>query len=250
MYNYNFIKKTSCLIFIVFCICLVLSICIFPNQKIFAEQNVTSEYAQCDKMSVKFAEKTENRWFSPAYRIYYASKDDYSNWTTDPVYPKFYDGTKGYALNDELFKVDGTDSSGTTRIEPVHGLGAANNINAQSYATINISQFRTIESSYKCEVNDDTRKLKDLQADLKVENSDVQVYYGKALYRVATGAGQRWGNWNYANLNVGVNQASTTITFNGPQCVQVVVIYEIRENPTLWFYQYYHIVGVYRFDIV
>lgn len=231
-----------------------------PNKIVFAEtisnsESLTSEniVAFSNDNDATFSTKPEPRWFSLAYRIIYAEKDDYSSWTTEAV-QSHYSSTStvaSFAINDELFALYGTDATGEeVRLEPVNSLSAANNITAVTSARIRFDHFREVTTSSggdRLNLNDDTRKLKDISASsgLRISKNETQILYGKILYRSVSGSGETWGTWNYIDLTSNVE-----LPFYQP-CNQIAIIYEIREKGPNWWnlYQYHHLVAIYRFDI-
>lgn len=262
----NFIKSKNTFILVITLVIILLGsfgisanfIC--PKNIVFAETISDSEsifsdsiIAFSDENAATFSTKPEPRWFSLAYRIIYAEKDDYSSWTTEAV-QSHYSSTStvaSFAINDELFALYGTDATGEeVRLEPVNSLTAANNITAVSCANIRFDRFREVTTSSggdRLNLNDDTRKLKDISASsgLRISGNETQILYGKILYRSVSGSGQTWGTWNYIDLASNID-----LYFTQP-CNQIAIIYEIREKGPNWWnlYQYHHLVAIYRFDI-
>ncbi len=220
----------------------------------------TSDFAYAFNSSTKANSNTDSarfdsiqpKWYTEAYRLAYASNDNYSARTYSAVLPNYYSPSGGITataipLNDEMYSVDGTDNVGFTRIQPVTNLSDVNNITAQGYANIVFNNFRSIPSVYNCSMRNDTRKMKDLTSEFAISGDNTTVYYGKIMYRTAPYSGASWSGWNYIDLTHGAS-----LNFYASKCVQIVVLYEIREEAHNIFKPvvYHHIVGIYRFDIV
>lgn len=228
-----------------------------PLLSVSAEE-ISGSNVVSDEEAPTFKEIPQTRWMELAYRLNYAEKDDYSSWTTSAKSTAYSSNSSrlgGYAINDEIFSLTGTDEEGSHRLEPVNSLSAANNISAVSYAEIQIEYFRCVDKSYengkendeKIYINTDTRKLSDVSGGLGLSGVSATVGKGKVLYRSSYTENGLWGSWNYSNLVT----SGMTLRFTAPYN-QIAIIYELREEgPTvLNLYKYHHIVGIYRFNVV
>lgn len=226
------------------------------TESVVAAETSDQDIVRSDENAITIAEQSQKRWFTAAETIIYAHEDDYSNWDTgdiDSYYEEQSSGgitVSGFYINQELFSVEGVDSNGTTRLVPVYSLNAANNITAESYAQIFVTQIREVTSSYggdRLSLSNDTRKLSDVYDGLRVESSE-KVGYGKLLYRSSSTANSYWGSWNQIDL-----VDNLTLTFTAPYN-QIAIIYEIEEkHPNAWLpliKHYHHLVAIYRFNVV
>lgn len=237
---------------IVICVCSVILFLPVKESSAFAYELNSNSIAQGNSDANYFDNTVSTRWYTEAYRLAYASNDNYSSHTYNAIYPYYYSPSGGITaaaipLNDEMYSVDGTDNAGATRIQPVLSLGDGNNVFAQGHASITFNNFRGIPTAYNCSMRNDTRAIKNLYSELAISGNNTTVYYGKIMYRTAAAVGANWSGWGYIDLTNGAS-----LYFNGSQCVQIVVIYEIREEAPNIFkpVKYHHVVGIYRFDIV
>ena len=226
------------------------------TESVVAAETSDQDIVRSDENAITIAEQSQKKWFTAAETIIYAHKDDYSTWDTGDI-DSYYDEqssggitVSGFYINQELFSVEGVDSNGTTRLAPVYSLDAANNITAESYAQILVTQIRDVTTSYggdRLSISNDTRKLSDVFDDLRVESSE-KVGYGKLLYRSSSTANSYWGSWNQIDL-----VDNLTLTFTAPYN-QIAIIYEIEEkHPSAWrplAKHYHHLVAIYRFNVV
>lgn len=198
----------------------------------FNRANIASTMSTMNNSIVLLSDAEEN---------YKYKKDGY----TYTIYNYFGEASSDKAayVNQEIFAIIGTDSTGNYRLSPVNALNVDANINAEGNVTIQIRQVLSITPGLT--LWDDSRKLKDLDDTLKIVNNNTTVGKGRVLYRTGTRGTASWSGWNSIAIEDIKETTSGSLSFSTGKKVELVVIYEMKES----ILYYFHVRGVYRFDI-
>jgi hypothetical protein len=174
------------------------------------------------------------------------AKENYEHIDFAETQKKYRGGTViDRPINEEKYGLFGVDATQTeVRLVPVNSLSAGPNINANGGVSLSIKNVAEFPSPEYIVRWNDTRKLNELYGDIVVTGN------GKILYRTAPFNGS-WGAWSNADLNYHLVDYTRTLYFPSGCHVQIVVIYEVREQAT-WFmvpHVFYHVRGIYRFSV-
>ena len=203
-----------------------------------------------DKLTM-FGELQNDRWFVFQPTLDDA-EDDYEFKSTLAIQKYYRRGSViDYPINEEKYGLYGVDSTNVTqRLVPNAYLDDEITIGATGYVNITISTVAPFPDPDYISRNNDTLKMKNMYSDLAIPGDSTKVGYGKILYRIGQFQGT-WGSWSYVNLDTYID-TNVTLNFYGSQCVQIVVIYEVKEKAPSIFQsnKYYHVRGVYQFIIV
>lgn len=175
------------------------------------------------------------------------AEEDYTFKSSDGVLKAY--NNQGYYINEEIFKLYARDSNGRKLISPNKGkneLADPPKSGSDCYGVTQVTFTKVYDLPENCTFQPDSRSLNDLCGELRVTNNSTSVGTGKILYRTCPTGYTEWGDWNIAELSDG-----NTIAFGTNLQVQIVVIYEVREAGynIFQFPKYYHVRGVYRFNI-
>lgn len=192
-----------------------------------------------------------NRWFTNQ-PILDDAEPDYEFKSTNPV-QKYYrhEMIIDRYINEEKYGLFGIDSTNEThRLEPNAYLYDPISTGANGYVHISISTVAQFPDPDYIARDNDTLKMKNMYSDLAISGDSTKVGYGKILYRTGQ-VGETWGNWSYVDLEPFID-TNASLSFYGQQCVQIVVIYEVKEKaPTIFqSNKFYHVRGIYEFMIV
>ena len=132
------------------------------------------------------------------------------------------------------------------RLEPLYTLLEPHNLTGEGRVHLRIETVSEFTSSDIARCSD-TRKMKDLYDDLAISGDNTKVGYGKVMYRTGV-VGGYYSSWNYVDLN-SMLDGNVSLTFAEGLAVQIVVIYEVKEDATsIWVsHKYYHVRGIYQF---
>jgi len=242
----NYLCKFTKFYLVLFVIAISLLAFMPFSETVYADSMGVKEISN-KKTIVGFGNSNTTRWMTESYQIAYAYNDDYSNRTYNDVYPYYYKNSQIVVgetnLNTEIYKLEGTDSTGLARIQPVENFTDENNITAVSYASIDLTKFRDFCNDSYCGINDDSRDMANLESNIRIQNNYSDVSTGKVMYRSSQSS--TWMDWRYCELEDNVH-----LYFSGKQSVQLVVFYEIKEDKPWKFNRYHHVLAIYRFDIV
>ena len=198
-----------------------------------------------------FGELQNERWFV-FQPILDDAEDDYEFKSTLAIQKYYRQGSViDYPINEEKYGLFGVDSTNVVqRLTPSIYLDDQITLGATGYVSISISTVAPFPDPEYISRNNDTLKMKNMYSDLAISGDSTRVGYGKILYRVSYNQ-STWGNWSYVDLETYID-TNVTLNFYGSKCVQIVVIYEVKEKAPSIFQsnKYYHVRGIYQFIIV
>ena len=184
-------------------------------------------------------ELSSQRWLDEP--MWYCKSNTYSPTSHDYKYCEY--NTAAIA-NLPRYKIHCQDLQGSKELAQVDNLKSPDNDQANGAITISVSiDYNNYPN--KIYVNNDEYQMQYLNNDIKISTSTT-VGTGKLLYR--TGARIQdapWGSWNYINL-----PTSNTISIGADKAIQMVIIYEVKEEAPNWTkpHKYYRCFGVYRIN--
>ena len=216
---------------------------------VFAESTSESEDSFINDSSVVHTDEFDYgwknllRWYSQP--LWYCEKNTYYPTSHDYKYCKYHTSV---ISNLPYYKVMGTDNGGqgqTIELSQVDSIDSAQNHNTLTSVVVSF-QGNNVSYGSGVYLNHDDYILGALTSDLQIFGSLERVGNGKVFYRTAAVPdGSPWGSWSYTDLGV-----NTTISFSANRAVQIVVIYEVKEEKLNWTqsHQYYRCLGYYRFN--
>lgn len=121
-----------------------------------------------------------------------------------------------------------------------NGLSSTAVVNPNANGSVSVQFINKIPTTGTYKLSNDSKKLKNLDSNIKIEGNNTKVGEGKILYRSAPLSYTEMpaGGWNYIDI------ASTTLTFPAGRHVQIIVIYELKEPILI----YHHVRIQYCFD--
>ena len=180
------------------------------------------------------------RWYSQP--LWYCDSNTYSPTSHDYKYCEY---NTSVISNLPYYRVMATDSFETIELSQVETISSPQNsdTNTGVYITFQSNNISYASGIY---LNGDEYILGALTSELMIFGSTTKVGSGKVLYRQgAVQNGSTWGSWSYADLGT-----NTSIYFPANVAVQLVVIYEVKEEKLHWYqsHKYYRCLGYYRFN--
>lgn len=188
-------------------------------------------------------------WVICANPIIADAEENYQYKSSETVMQEYRSEQYGvlFPINEEKYGLYAVDSAGDEhRLEPHYSLTDAHNLTGEGRVHLRIETVGEFTSNDIARCSD-TRKMKNLYSDLAISSDNTNVGYGKVMYRTGV-VGGYYSSWNYVDLN-SMLDGNVSLTFAEGLAVQIVVIYEIKENATsIWVpHNYYHVRGIYQF---
>lgn len=211
----------------------------------FAESTDEANAFTSDPTKIHIAEENQgwqgaSRWYSQP--LWYCDNNSYS--PTSHNY-KYCEYNTSVISNLPYYRVMATDDYETIELAQVETISSSQNSDTNTGVYITF-QSNNISYGSGIYLNGDEYILGALTSELMIFGSTTKVGTGKVLYRQGPLVnGGSWGDWSYADLGT-----NTSIYFPADKAVQLVVIYEVKEEKLHWYqsHKYYRCLGYYRFD--
>lgn len=229
---------------------LILSVCVLTStfSVVAYAESASSDTIYSDSTIIhinKIDQGWENNSRWGAEPLWYCDSNSYS--PTSHSY-KYCDYNTSVISNLPYYKVIATDNNGlgqSIELSQVNTISSAQNYDTHTGVQVTF-QSNNISYASGIYLNGDEYILGALTSELMIFGSTTKVGTGKVLYRQGPKVdSSSWGNWQYADLGT-----NTTISFPANKAVQIVMIYEVKEEKLHWYqsHNYYRCLGYYRFN--